>query len=194
MRARRKLTGIAAALLILFSVALVVAIWDRHRILYPTPDTESAFLRAYTPEKTIAPFMCNLPSSHMRKSGGSAGRQFVTRDGGFEWYFAMRSENWMPLMDALQKDVVAQLRLNRAEILDSGGDEHSGFQFDYKLGHSIGRARIVPLAITPPSQIHRGAPLSSGVIETTVRIDIEEKWFPKEPGTIQVRLSDSSPN
>ena len=179
MKSYRVLIGLALLLVAVFGRGAVVAIWDDIHLLHPTPETESAFLKNYTPEQVMDRFECKLPFSYTRKSASSAGYKFVSHDGGFEWYFAMPSEKWMPLMEALRGDRSAQLLQNGAQILSSGGDERSGFHFDYKLGHSMGTVTILPLVITPPSQIHRGGPLPEGTVETTARIDIAEKWFPE---------------
>jgi hypothetical protein len=68
--------------------------------LYPTPKTESSFLKNYTPQRVIEQFECNLPSSNRYHNSGEAGREFVTRKAGFEWFFEMRSEKWTPLTQA----------------------------------------------------------------------------------------------
>jgi hypothetical protein len=102
--------------------------------------------------------------------------------GGFEWFFEMRSEKWTPLTQALNDNVSAQLTENGAQILSQSGDPRNGFHFEYKLGKSIGTLTISPLAITPPSSIHRGVQLPSGTVEVTAEIQAAEKWFPKEPG------------
>ncbi len=191
MKSYRKLIGLSALLLILCGTGAGWVIWDRLHTLYPTPETESSFLENYTPQRMIEQFECDLPSSHGHHSSGEAGREFVTHNAGFESFFAMRSEKWTPLMQALNDDVSAQLTENGAQILSPSGDPRSGFHFDYKLGKSIGTLTISPLAITPPSSIHRGAELPAGTVDVTAEIQAAEKWFPEEPGTIQVSLSSS---
>jgi hypothetical protein len=188
MKFHRILIGTSALLLTIFSVGAAWVIWDRVHTLYPTPETESAFLRSYTPKSVIDQYQCRESSSYGQHSGGGAGRMFVTHTAGFDWHFAMRSERWMPLMNALGRDVAAQLLHNGAEILSRSGDPRSGFHFDYKLGKSIGTVTISPLAINP--QIHRGTPLPEGTLDVTAEIELAEKWFPKEPGTIQVSINN----
>jgi hypothetical protein len=121
-----------------------------------------------------------------------AGRNFVTHTAGFDWHFAMRSDKWMPLMDALRDDAQAQLVGNGAQILSQSGNPHDGFHFDYKLGNSIGSLTISPLAITAPELVQRETALSKGIADVTARIEQREMWFPKEPGAIQIQASINS--
>jgi hypothetical protein len=74
---------------LLLAVCVVVApgIWDQLHLLYPTPETESAFLKNYTPKSVIEQFEAHESSSYGRHSGGGAGRQFVTHTGGFDLAF-----------------------------------------------------------------------------------------------------------
>jgi len=189
MKSHRISIGISALLLAICSVGAALVIWDRLHTLYPPPETESTFLKNYTPQHVIKQFDCKLSSSDLQHSGGGAGREFVTHEAGFQSFFAMRSDNWMPLMNALMEDVSAQLLHDGAQILSRSGDPRSGFHFDYKLGKSIGTVTISPLAITP--LLHRRTPLPEGVADVTADIEIAEKWFPKEPATIQVSVNSS---
>jgi hypothetical protein len=91
-------------------------------------------------------------------------------------------------MNALSDDVLAQLAQNHAQILNQSGDPRAGFHFEYKLGKSIGTLTISPLSIN--SHIWRATPLRPGLLDVTVRIEQTERWFPKEPGTITLRVND----
>jgi len=188
MKSHRMLVGLSVLLLTICGVAVQV-IWDHVHTLYPTPETESAFLKNYTPKRVIEQFESDLTSSYGQHSGGEAGRKFVTHRAGFEWYFAMPSEKWMPLMNALRDDVSAQLVGNGAQILSQSGDPRNGFHFEYKLGKSVGTLTISPLAITSPLLVRRGSPLPEGTEEVTASIEQTETWFPKEPGTITVSIN-----
>jgi len=184
MKFHPRLVAISALLLILSSAGATLVIWDRLHTLYPTPEKESALLKNYSPQPVIEQFECNLPSSYAHPIESSAGRKFVTNKAEFQSFFAMRSDKWMPLMNTLNDDSSAQLLHNGAQILSQSGDPRSGFYFDYKLGNSIGTVTIAPLAITPPSRVRRASPLPAGSVEVTAHIELAEKWFPEEPGTI----------
>ena len=102
----------------------------------------------------------------------------------------MNSQKWMPLMNALRDDAAVQLVGNGAQILSQSGDSRDGFHFDYKLGNSFGSLKISPLAISSPPP-HQGAPLPEGTVDVTAHIELTEKWFPKEPGTIRIAITTS---
>lgn len=189
MKSRRLWIGGCALLLILCSAIAVPEIWDRLHTLYPTPDTKSSFLRSYNPQSVIEPFKSNLPSGDNGATNSAAGRALVTHTAEFQSFFAMRSEKWMPLMRALSEDLRAQLLQNGAQILNESGEPRRGFHFDYKLGKNFGSVKIFPLTID--TRIPRRTPLPEGTVDVATRIEVEEKWFPKEPGTIQVRVSST---
>ena len=176
--------------LLLTVCGAIAVIWDHLHTLYPTPDTESSFLKNYNPQSVIEPFKFKLPSSDTAGKTSGAGRAFVTHTADFQSFFAMRSEKWMPLMRALSEDLRAQLLQNGAQILNESGEPRSGFHFDYKVGKTFGSAKILPLAID--THIPRRIPLPEGTVDVDTRIEVEEKWFPKEPGTMQLRVSTTT--
>jgi hypothetical protein len=186
MKSHPMLVGLSILLLAL-GVVVAPGIWDHLHLLYPTPETESAFLKNYTPKSVIEQFDAHMGSSYGRGSGSGAGRVFVTHTGEFDWHFAMRSEKWMPLMNTLRDNVSTQLLGNGAQILSQSGDPREGFHFEYKLGKSFGMLTISPLQVE--SRIHRVTPLCKGLVDVTARIEQAERWFPKEPSTITVSVN-----
>ena len=74
---------------------------DHLHTLYLTPETESAFLKNYTPKRVIEQFESGEPSSFGHHSGGTAGREFFTHQAGFQWHLSTRAEEWITLMIAL---------------------------------------------------------------------------------------------
>jgi hypothetical protein len=182
MKTFRGLLGLFAVLLTLGGAVAVPIVWQRLHTLYPTPETESAFLKAYTPQPLIEQYKCNEPAVYSGPNGGgSAGEKFVTRTGRFDFFFVMRSEKRLPLIIALNNDAYDQLILKGAQILNRSGDPHSGFQYDYKLDKSIGSLVIAPLETLTTSPIHRSYPLPNGTVDVSVHIEEREMWFPKEP-------------
>ena len=159
-------------------------VWSHFHIWYPTPETETAFLRNVIEQFEEG----GENSSYSDHKGGSAGSKFVTHSAGFEWHFAMRSERWIGLMDALQDDVRSQLVGSGAQILNQSGDARDGFHFEYKLGNSVGTLTILPLRID--SATHRAMLLRTGLVDTDARIEQTETWFPKPPGLMVVRVDD----
>src|SRR6266849_6330809 len=72
MKSQRMLVGFSVLLLTICAV-VVPQIWDRVHTLYPTPETESVFLKNYNPKRVIEQFESELPSSYGQHSGGEAG-------------------------------------------------------------------------------------------------------------------------
>ena len=136
-----------SVLLLTVGVVAVPLIWDRVHTFYPTPETESAFLKSYTPTNVLDRFK-DEGGSYLGSRTAVACHDSVTHAATFDGYFALRSEEWMPLMDALRDDVAAQLVGNGARILNQGGDARAGFHFDYKLGKTVGSVTISSLALT----------------------------------------------
>jgi hypothetical protein len=100
MKSHRVLIGFSVLLLSICSGVAALVVGDRLHTLYPTPETESALLKNYTPQRVIEQFQCKQSSAHAGPvGGGAAGDKFVTRNGGFEWWFVMRSDKWTPLYD-----------------------------------------------------------------------------------------------
>ena len=167
-------------LLALCVVLVAPRIWEQLYYLHPTPETESAFLKNYTPQTVIERFQDGRQSSSSGHSSGTeAGHKFITYTAGFYATFAMPSEKSIPLMNALSDDVSAQLVNNGAQILSQTGNAHDGFHFAYQLGNSIGTLTISPLSI---NSLHPPPPLRQGFVYVNARIDQSEKWFPKPPG------------
>lgn len=151
-------------------------------------ETESSFLKNYTPTNVMKRFN---EGRGVTGSGGTAGfdHDSVTHTANFDGYFALRSEEFWPLMNALRDDVAAQLVGNGARILSQIGEARTGFHLDYKLGKTVGSVTIAPLELTPI--LSRMEPVPNGVVDVYTRIDVAEKWFPKEPGLTQVRVNNS---
>src|SRR5215472_18187232 len=129
----RPILVVLSLLFLAICVVVAPAVWEQLHTLYPTPETESAFLKNYTPKTVIERFQANESSNYVHAGGGAAGLKFVTHTWGFQWSFAMSSEKWMPLMNALRDDVSAQLAQNDAQILGQSGNPRDGFHFEYKL-------------------------------------------------------------
>lgn len=180
-----------SVLLLMVSAGAFWMMWESSHLLYATPETESAFLKNYTPQHVIERFQCNESSSHGRGSGGGAGKDFVTHQASFNWFFAMRSDKLLPLMTALNDDLTAQLSLNGAQILSRSGDARTGFRYDYRLGKSIGSVTISPVSLD--SGIHRATPLPKCMVDVATKVELAEKWYPKEQTAMQASLSNSMP-
>jgi hypothetical protein len=178
----------ALSLLVLAGLALLAFLYSLHSfVVHPTQQMESAFLKTYNPAPDLERFQTNLRGAQWSsRMNAAAGRQFATHDKSFHGQLAIDPKNWMPLMVSLSESLSTQLANDGAEILSRSGDPRDGFRLDYKMGKSLGSAVISPL------DLGTSATQSGGELNVTVNISIEEKWFPKEPGVIGVRVSDNA--
>lgn len=181
-----KLRPIAIALFSLMCLFAMAGIFDHAFTYYPTPETESAFLKSYTPKPVIDQFREKKSSSWSGSMSAGAGHKFVTHEGGFEFHVVMRRENWVPLMNALQQDVLEQLAVNDAEVVNQTGNGQTGFRLDYRIDRTIGSLIILPVALN--SRVQRNMPLPEGLEDVTVKIEQTEKWFPKGIVSVDQKL------
>jgi len=189
MKSHWELVAVSVLLIGFCGLAVVPPMCDRAHTLYPTPETESAFFKRYTPKPVIEQFRePKEPFGWGDNRGGEPGRKFVTHTAGFDFHFAMCSNKWTPLMNALRDNVRAQIQAIGAEVLHESGDPHDGFHFDYQIGKSMGTLTILPLTIEHPQRV---TPLCPGIVDVNASTEQTETWFPKGPGTIAVKINDS---
>ena len=138
------------------------------------PDRTSAFLKTYTPQPVIEPFMSDVDGFGMgeSKGGWSASRgNFNERE--LQPNFAIERAHEYLLMTAVANDIDTQLARYGAVVLSKKGDLQSGFTFTYKLGTTTGTVDLSPLADS--SYItHRNRPLPDGISDVTFTVKIVE--------------------
>ena len=178
-------------LLLMVSAGALWTMWDSSHRLYATPETESAFLKNYTPKQVIERFQFNESSVHADGTGHAAGKDFVTHQASFNWFFAMRPDKLLPIMNDLNDDVAAPLSLNGAQILSRSGVARTGFHYYYRLGKSIGSVTISPISVD--SGIYRGMPLPKCMMDVSTKVELTEKWYLKEQTAMQASLNNSMP-
>ena len=178
------LVAVAAGAVAVITVAAVgIDSWRVLHTLYPTPETESAFLKTYKPEPVVDGFAENLPRGYSDGISTGPGREYLEYQGGFEFYIAMRLDKSVALMQALRAHAEQQLAANRAEILSDSGDAWKGFRIDYKVDKSVGSLTIWPIVASHQYIRHR-LPLPVGVEDVTVRIEERERWLPNGAATV----------
>lgn len=166
--------------------------WDRARTFSPA-ETESTFLKNYTPTNVLNRFN-EGKASYGSGSGAAFGHDSVTHKVHFDGDFALCSEKFMPLMDALSDDVTTRLVGNGARILSQIGDARAGFYFDYKLGKTVGSVTIAPLELTPVNPtgfLGHSMPVPNCMVGVHTSIKVAEQWFAKDPGLTQVSVNNS---
>ena len=171
----------------------VTAIFRRQPLVYPTPETESAFYRQYSSEEAVKAAASKTENSSMAlRDGGTAGAKSTTHDKAAEFHFVIERDRWMALMQSVADDVARQLRTTGAQILDSSGDARQGFHFEYVVGNTLGDATILPLEVPDPGPIRRATPLCPKDVDVLLRVEIHEEWFKIKPGLITARITVQS--
>lgn len=177
---RHRMSVVLRVVLVAAVVFAAVMAWNYDRLIYPTPESESVFLKNYSPQETIKRFQLDGASSYGQDSSAGAGRDHVTRTGEFDFQFVSRTNLFTPLQQALIDDASKQLTANGARIMVRGFDLQGRYYFYYKLGKSIGSIKILSVA-ADPGYVHRNMPLAPGLLDTQARIEQKEVWYPKQP-------------
>jgi hypothetical protein len=173
----------------LLLVAAVFVLFHQHQLVYPTPETETAFLRQYNPEGTAKPYFSQYIWWMSGGQSSGAGEQSATHGKDFDYHFVIETSNRMPLMTTLAADMTKELRQAGAEVTSVSGDERQGFRFEYVSGNTIGSATINPLEI--PDQQQKPSRCMRGDEATArLKVTIREEWFKEKPRLISVRVSD----
>ena len=148
---------------------------SRSFYVYPTPETQSAFLKTYDPTSVIKAFQLKKVSSGQSSKDSAAGRKFVTHHVDQKQYFAMTEASIPALFAAMKKDVDQKLAELGARIIKET-DAGDRFEVQYEIGQSRGL-----VAVDPPrpvdSRIVAGQislPPSELAVVTGVRIG--ETW------------------
>lgn len=191
MNSSRAWIALYFAVLTLLVSAIGWSTWHSVHIYPGTPETEGAFLKHYTPVEVLNKFN-NSQAYYSNGGGDTAGSRFVTHTATFEGNFALCSEQFMPLMNALSDDVAAQLVKGGAHITSQIGVAEAGFHFDYKLGKTLGSVTVAPLQLTSDlSTLSQSIPQPKCMAGVKTRIDVVERWFPNEAGFMRVSVNKS---
>jgi len=176
MTTRRLLFAIPLVALLLTPVVLFLV--ERSLTVYPTPETQTQFLRAYAPNHVFDRFRDSKYSGSMGSGGGHrAGLGFATHTQGVDQELVMRSSDRKALMAALDEDVKSLLAATDAKVISETSNDTDGIRVRYLSGKSAGTVTIKPPDPIPdPGQYLRQS-LGPGEIAVWIRIGIEETWF-----------------
>jgi hypothetical protein len=143
-------TFLGAVVICLFVAALIR---DRN-LVYATPERESAFLKNYTLDATIKPFVSpRWISSIGSGDSAGAGNRAAHYDKEFEARFAMRSDDRQALMTALAQNIATEIGKSGGRIIAESGDTSEGFRFEYAEGRSKGTILLSPVQRLDPDHL-----------------------------------------
>jgi len=175
-------------LIVLLGFALLV---NQRLYVFPSPETESTFLKNYTPDRVIGQFLCDGCSSEKLSTVSSgAGREFASHERWFEPRLTIRAQDWMPMMTALDDDIASHLARQGAKILNRSGDPRDGFRTQYTVGNTFGDVVVEPLKLVDAASLAARSTLSPGEVTVSLRIAIHEKWFKSRPGLITIEVTN----
>jgi hypothetical protein len=167
------------ALVALLGGYFVWIVVQEAQLVSPTSETESAFLKTYTPNNVIQKFKGAEYTQMSSGSSGGADRGFATHQTDFEPTFVIDSEKWVALEQALRDDVISKLTADGATIMENSGDAVHGFQIKYALGKSRGTVAVEPLKMVPASNLAiQGT--GPGKVTVSLHLHIYEKWFRRQ--------------
>jgi hypothetical protein len=152
------------------------------RLCHPGPQTESGFIRDYTPEPVIAKFRSHhFGADETSKIGrGEPGDTYVTNEVSFQPHFVISEARKDEMMYSLLGATVALLQLTGAEIIGSAGDAEHGYHISYATGQIIGSIEITPHVDSICRDILSNQRLPIGMQRIEVSIKAQEHWFPSK--------------
>ena len=176
MTTRRQLFAIGLAALLLAPVVLFLV--ERALTVYPTPETQTRFLRAYAPAQVFDSFRdSKYSSSTASGSGAGAGIGFATHTKGFDQQLVMRSSDRVALMAALDRDVTSLLAATGAQVISENGNDTDGIHLRYITDKSAGTLVIKPPELIPNPEQYFLQSLAPDEVDVWVRISIAETWY-----------------
>jgi hypothetical protein len=171
-----------AAVLVIVAAAMIVAgAVENALLISPTPETESTFFRAFTPDDVVKRFACRPGWGEGGQSAG-AGIGYTTHEKHFDQSFAIHASDWVPMIGLLQEEVSSQLLAEGAQIRSESRDFSEGFRIHYKSGTSVGVIDVEPLKTLDPDTLGPQG-VCKGGIAVQLKVSMQEKWYKNEPKT-----------
>ena len=168
IRPRQPLKVLLIALpVLLLCLAIFRGVVAKADVVYPNPETESAFLRGYTLANAVVP---GTPLASGSSGPDSAGRGCASHRREFQFWLAT-------VMAAVRRDLESRLTRQGSRITAASGDLRKGFQFDYAAGHSKGSVIVDALVIPDSPSVAGQAGLPPGQLAVKLRICLSETWY-----------------
>lgn len=170
---------LVVGILLLLATFTVNAV-DHFLYVYPTPETESAFLKTYTAAPVIERFKAMQSSTWQGSADATAGRKFVSRHKEEEHHFVIETGLETPLIGAMKDDISAKLNQQGARII-SQTNFPAGFEVRYELGQSRGIIALDPVQGVDVRMIMGRIPMSPKTEAIMLRVRIAETWSKSAP-------------
>ena len=157
--------------ILLLCVAIFRIVVAKADVVYPNPDTESAFLKGYTLANRVTPGTL-LASGFSGPDSAHHGCASHQRE--FQFWFAIRPGNEPAVMAAVRRDMESQLTRQGSQIIAASGDLRTGFQYDYAVGKAKGSVFVDPFVLADSTFSGQAGP---GQLAVKIRVRISETWY-----------------
>jgi hypothetical protein len=175
IKSRQLLKILLIVLPILFLCVLILrVIVSDAEIVYPSPETQSAFLRSYTLAEAIAPLS---PLRSQLSGPDSAGRGCAFHQRESQSWLLIASGNSPALMAAVRQDLESRLSRDGSQIVAEKGNASERFQYDYAVGKTKGSVIVDPLVIADAASVAGQAGLRPGQLAVKLHVQISETWY-----------------
>lgn len=173
IRGNRLFPFLCAAAVLVFASAIVN--WAaNYGMVYPTPETQSSFLKNYSPVAVIARYDAHHALSRADGLSSDAGRGFASHVKTMDFYFATRPENTPIIPKALCDDSVIALHGNQMRVIGESEIPEGGYRIHYVGGKTKGTVTIALVA--SDYAIGRRMPLPADNRYVRAEIRVEEEW------------------
>lgn len=172
IKSRKLLKSVLIALpILLLCVALFRIVVAKGGMVYPSPETESAFLKGYTLASAIVP---GSPLASGVSGPDSANHGCASHQREFQFWVAIPHGSDLAVMAAVRRDIESRLTRQGSQIIGASGDLRTGFQYDYAVGKTKGSVFIDPLVLADSTFAGQAGP---GKLTVKLQVRISETWY-----------------
>ncbi len=159
--------GLGVVLILTFAVVFLI---ERATDVKPGPETESAFLKSYSPAAAISEFLGGAGPAITRTIDSAGSFGFATHKEDFRMELAADPMKFTALMEAVRKDAGEKLKQSGAKVVSDKEEAPAGFRIGYETGATRGALIVKP----------DGLSRTEG--QTKLVVTIEEMWSEAESG------------
>lgn len=157
--------GLGVVLILTFAVVFLI---ERATDVKPGAETESAFLKSYSPARAIGVFLGGTGPEITRTIDSAGSFGFATHKEDFRMELAADPVKFTALMEAVRKDAGEGLKRTGAKIVSDKEEAPAGFRIGYETGATRGAIIVKP----------DGLSRTEG--KTKLDVTIEEMWSEAE--------------
>ncbi len=157
----------------LWAAQFVFEAWVNSRRVDPGRQNESAFYRAYDPDRIISKYVLpDKPSTWGTSEQSSSDEHYVHHSAALDANLIIQNSREVELLDALKDDVTLTLKHVGARVTRATDIPGGGYEIGYENGNSEGTIML------PAPQNQNGVSLALGPewSAITVKLTVKEKY------------------